>query len=406
MNKIQPITTLRDTAEIEKELKNSKEPIILTKNGYPDLIVLSPEQYEDLSRGGSISSPSKGNSTLQKELPSFSSAQDNPLGFVKVRSTTFPISVGGVEKNKLSLIKTVEQAERDGVKVLVLPELCLTGYTCGDLFLSKSMQKKTEEAIHHIVEWSKDYPIFFAFGAPVAKGNCLFNCAIIVCQGHLLGVVPKSNIPNYGEFYELRHFAPSEKGLSNIEIAGISYPFGCEQIFVDANYLPLKIGVEICEDVWVPDTPSTELALAGATVILNLSASKEVVGKKEFRENLVSSTSARLCAAYLYADAGAGESSTDLVFASNNIIAENGKILAKSPLFKMQDATTEIDLERILSERRKRTTFENEGEADFTKIYFAMPLEKLASLSRHRSMNPFIPETAEVDLDRVHLIIQ
>jgi len=403
MNKIQPITTLRDTAKIEKELQGSDDPLILTKNGYPDLIVLSPESYEKLVLGGKPVPP-KTSSNVAKPI-SFAMKQDDPLGFVKARAASVAIEVGGVEHNEKAIEAVVARAAKDGVKVLVLPELCLTGYTCGDLFLSKSMQKKTEEAIHHIVEWSKDYPIFFAFGAPVAKGNCLFNCAIIVCQGHLLGVVPKSNIPNYGEFYELRHFAPSEKGLSNIEIAGISYPFGCEQIFVDANYLPLKIGVEICEDVWVPDTPSTELALAGATVILNLSASNEVVGKKEFRENLVSSTSARLCAAYLYADAGAGESSTDLVFASNNIIAENGKILAKTPLFAMKEATSEIDLERLLAERRKMNSFGNHGENDFQLIPFSLSLNRPDKLLRHYSRNPFIPEQKEVDLERAQLIL-
>src|SRR5574344_1546665 len=406
MNKIQPITTLRDTAEIEKELKNSKEPIILTKNGYPDLIVLSPEQYEDLSRGGSISSPSKGNSTLQKELPSFSSAQDNPLGFVKVRSTTFPISVGGVEKNKLSLIKTVEQAERDGVKVLVLPELCLSGYTCGDLFLSKALQHRVEVAIREITLWSESHSIFFVFGAPLSQGNCLFNCAVAICHGEILGVIPKSYLPTYGEFYEKRHFTPADETNRLIEIDGHSFRFGKKFIFVDKNYLALKIGIEICEDVWVPDTPSTAAALAGATVLLNLSASNEVVGKKEYRENLVSSTSARLCAAYIYADAGDGESSTDLVFGSHNLVAENGKILAESPLFAMESATSEIDLERLISERKRMNTFGNAKANDFEIVPFELPLSVPSKLLRHYSRNPFIPEGKKVDLDRVSLIIK
>lgn len=403
MNKIQPITTLRDTAKIEKELQGSEDPLILTKNGYPDLIVLSPEQYEKLV---SSSRPVVSKTAISSiKQVSFSTPQDDPLGFVKVRSASVGIEVGGVEHNEKAIKDLVSKAVKEDVKVLVLPELCLTGYTCGDLFLSKAMQKKAEQAIHHIVEWSKDYPIFFAFGAPLAKGNNLFNCAIIVCQGHLLGVIPKSNIPNYGEFYELRHFAPAEEGLSSIEIDGVSYPFGCKQIFVDQNYLPLKIGIEICEDVWVPDTPSTQAALAGATLILNLSASNEVVGKKEFRENLVSSTSARLCAAYLYADAGAGESSTDLVFASNNIIAENGKILAKTPLFAMEEATSEVDLERLLAERRKMNSFGNRKENDFQFVPFTLPLARPKKLFRHYSKNPFIPEQKEIDLSRVQLIL-
>jgi NAD+ synthase (glutamine-hydrolysing) len=323
MNKIQPITTLRDTAKIEKELKGSSEPIILTKNGYPALVVLSPEQYENLQQNKPIFA--EKSITLMTNQPEFCAQQDHPLGMVKVRAASVKIHVAGVEENKKAILEAVEEAEKDGVKVLVLPELCLTGYTCGDLFLSKSLQKKVETSIHQIVLWSKGHAILFAFGAPLGQGNCLYNCAVVVADGAILGVVPKSYLPTYGEFYEMRHFTPAPDGAGLIEIAGVSYPFSKKQLFVDERYLPLKIGIEICEDVWVPETPSTALALAGADVLLNLSASNEVVGKKEYREQLVEATSARLCAAYLYADAGDGESTTDFVFASNNIVAENGK---------------------------------------------------------------------------------
>jgi NAD+ synthase (glutamine-hydrolysing) len=404
MNKIQPITTLRDTTKIEKELKGGNSPIILTKNGYPDFVLLSPEHYAALSEGNSrLQSPSVSSSLPQPI--SFSCVQDDPLGFVKVRSASVAIEVGGIEHNEKAIEEVVERADHDGVKVLVLPELCLSGYTCGDLFLSKALQKKVEVCVTRLVAWSANHDLFFVFGAPLSRGNSLFNCAVVVCHGHLLGVVPKSNIPNYGEFYEMRHFTPAPDGAGLIEIAGVSYPFSKKQLFVDERYLPLKIGIEICEDVWVPDTPSTKEALAGATVILNLSASNEVVGKKEYRESLISSTSARLCAAYLYADAGEGESSTDLVFASNNLVAENGKILAETPLFAMKEATTEIDLERLLSERKRMNTFGNAPEADFQIVPFSLELKPLAKLSRHYSMNPFIPEQKEVDLDRVNLII-
>jgi|LAHS01.1.fsa_nt_gb NAD+ synthase (glutamine-hydrolysing) len=406
MNKIQPITTLRDTAEIEKELKGSKDPIILTKNGYPDLVVLSPEQYDSLLDEGGASLLSKTKNPLPVVLPFFSSEQDNPLGFVKVRAATFPIAVAGVEKNKQSLIAKVEEAERDGVKVLALPELCLSGYTCGDLFLAKTLQKKVESAIPEIASWSKDHDIFFVFGAPLSQGNCLFNCAVAVCHGEILGVVPKSYLPTYGEFYEKRHFTPANDSNSLIEIAGHSYRFGKKLLFVDRRYLALKIGIEICEDVWVPDTPSTAAALAGATVLLNLSASNEVVGKKEYRENLVSSTSARLCAAYVYADAGDGESSTDLVFGSHNLVAENGKILAETPLFAMESATSEIDLERLLSERKRMNTFGNAKENDFEIVPFDLGLDVPEKLLRHYSRNPFIPEGKNIDLERVSLIIK
>lgn len=403
MNKIQPITTLRDTAKIEKQLKGSSEPIILTKNGYPDLIVLSPEQYENLQQNQPIPSQNKGHSFL--EQPAFSQEQDHPLGMVKVRAASVKIHLAAVEKNQAAILAAVTEAEEVGVKVLVLPELCLTGYTCGDLFLSKSLQKKVEVAVHEIVLWSKGHSILFAFGAPLVQGNCLYNCAVVVFNGAILGVVPKSYLPTYGEFYEKRHFTAAGDEISTIEIDGVSARFGRKLIFVDANYLPLKVAVEICEDLWVPNTPSTAAALAGATLILNLSASNEVVGKKEYRENLVSAASSRLCAGYLYADAGDGESSTDLVFASHNLVAENGKILAESPLFKMESATSEIDLERLLAERRRMNTFGNEPNASFQKIPFSLSLPRLEKLSRHFSRNPFIPERKEVDLERVSLIL-
>ena len=218
-------------------------------------------------------------------------------------------------------------------------------------------------------------------------------------------MIPKSHLPTYGEFYEKRHFTPAKEGIDAIEIDGISSRFGKNLLFVDENYLPLKIAVEICEDLWVPDTPSTAAALAGATLILNLSASNEVVGKKEFRQNLVGAASSRLCAGYVYADAGDGESSTDLVFASHNIIAENGKILAESPIFKMENATSEIDLERLLAERRKMNTFGNSEESSFLKVPFKLSLVRIEKLNRHFSRNPFIPEGKNIDLNRVNLIL-
>lgn len=403
MNKIQPITTLRDTAKIEKQLKESPEPIVLTKNGYPDLVVLSPEQFENLQQNQSNSCRNALFSTL--EQPTFSAAQDQPLGLIKVRSASIKVHVAGVEENKQAILAQVKAAEEAGVKVLVLPELCLTGYTCGDLFLSKSLQKKVESAVDEIALWSKGHPILFAFGAPLTQGNSLYNCAVVVENGTILGVVPKSYLPTYGEFYEKRHFAPASEEIGVMEIDGASVRFGKKLLFIDANYLPLKIAVEICEDLWVPNTPSTAAALAGATLILNLSASNEVVGKKEYRENLVRAASSRLCAGYLYADAGDGESSTDLVFASHNLVAENGKILAESPLFQMESATSEIDLERLLAERRKMNTFGNVGEAVFLKIPFSLSLPRLEKLTRHFSRNPFIPEGSKIDLNRVSLIL-
>jgi NAD+ synthase (glutamine-hydrolysing) len=404
MENIKPITELRNTSKIEKYLQNSSEPLIFTKNGYADLVVLSPEQYDELTQKGApipLAKPFKPVARVRADK-----AQSDPLGFVRVRAATIKVEVAGVEHNKEEIKKAVIKAQNDGVKVLALPELCLSGYTCGDLFLSKSLQKNVEKAIDELVSFSKDYDVFFSFGAPLNHLNSLYNCAVNVYKGQLLGVTPKSYLPNYGEFYERRHFTPAPASLAEMEINGKAYPFGSKIIYVDEDYLNLRIAVEICEDVWVPDTPSTKAALAGADVFLNLSSSNEVVGKKEYRRELVSSTSSRLCGAYIYADSGEGESSTDLVFGSHNLICENGKTLAETPLFAMKEATSEIDLEQILSERRKMTTFRNLHDGEFMNVYFSMPLQRPETLLRHYSMNPFIPEKKEVDLERVSLILR
>jgi NAD+ synthase (glutamine-hydrolysing) len=399
MKNIQPITALRNTATLEEDLKEIDGPLFITKNGYSDLVILSPEYYESLIRGRKSDFT---RSSTKEETP-ISAPQSDPMGFVKVAAFTTPVEVCGVSHNEEEIKKAVIEANKIGVKVLVLPELCLTGYTCGDMFFSATLHQAAERAIKELESWSKDYDVLFVYGAPLSHNNSYYNCAIVTYKGKILGVVPKSNLPNYCEFYEKRHFqeAPKENGL--IEIGGVSYPFGTKFLFVDMNYLKLKIAVEVCEDLWVPDTPSTKAALAGADLILNLSASNEVVGKKEYRDNLVAMTSARLYSAYVYSDAGDGESTTDLVFSGHNIVAENGKILAESPLFSMEGAISEVDLERVLSERRKTTSFGNVDEG-FESIYFSMPLSR-PELTRHYAMNPFIPESKEIDLDLVKLIL-
>jgi NAD+ synthase (glutamine-hydrolysing) len=403
MKNIQPITTLRNTGKLEKELKRKAGPIFITKNGYSDLVILTPEEYESLVERDTIPLPDK--LVPKKEETPVKCAQDDPFGFIKVRAQSVEVEVCGVKHNVAEIKKAVEKASRDNVSILVLHELCLSAYTCGDMFLSSTLQNAVAEAIKDLEKWSKDYKVFFSFGAPLAKGNSLYNCAVNICHGKILGVTPKSFLPNYSEFYERRHFAPAPVENSLIEIAGVSYPFGTKLIYVDENYLKLRIAVEICEDAWVPETPSTFAALMGADVILNLSASNEVVGKREYREELVKMTSARLGAGYIYADAGDGESTTDLVFAGHNIIAENGKVLASSKLFAMEAATADLDLEKLLSERRRTTSYGNREIAGFTNIYFSLHLAVPKILDRHYSMNPFIPESSGIDLERVSLIL-
>ncbi len=401
--KIQPITALRDTTKLETDLKENDGLIYITKNGYESFVLLSPENYDSLTKNANISyhtpKDNKSNPFEAKGLE-----QSDPLGFVNVRSSTINIEVGGVKHNEGEIIKKVHQASKDHVSILCLNELCLTGYTCNDIFQYQTILDQTEKSIIVIAKETKNDDVFFVIGAPLRKGNDLYNCAIAIHKGKILGVVPKTFIPNYGEFYEARWFKNAPENNSSIIIGNKTYPFGTNLIFIDENYLNLKIGIEICEDLWAPNTPSTKLALAGANVILNLSASNETVGKASYRKDLVRMTSARLRCAYIYSDAGDGESTTDLVFASHNIIAENGGILTETKLFCMEEATATIDLEKLISGRIKTSTF-NGDDSSFTYIPFEMELSVPENILRHYSRNPFIPEQKEIDLSRVQTIL-
>jgi len=404
MKKIQPITALRDTTKLESDLSANGGCLFITKNGYSDFVILSPDEYECLTSDKRLTfvSPECQKNPLKAH---HSALFSDPLGFVRTRAESLHIEVCGISHNIKEIEDAVERAEKDKVSILVLPELCLTGYTAEDMFMTSTLQNKVFGAIKEITTFSANREVFFVFGAPLIYGNAIYNCAVVIQKGKVLGVIPKSHLPNYSEFYEKRHFteAPKENGI--IDIAGEEIPFGTRLLFVDENYPDLKIGVEICEDAWVPDTPSTVAAKNGADVILNLSASNEVVGKKEFRENLISSLSARLCCAYLYASAGEGESTTDLVFSAHDIIAENGKILGETRLFGDGIITADIDIEKLMAERRKMTSFGNAEYATYDVVYFSMPLSKPLVLKRHYPQNPFIPEEAGINLERVSLIL-
>ncbi len=401
--KIQPITALRDTTKLENDLKENDGLMYITKNGYESFVLLLPENYESLTKD-KMPIRNDGSNFMTKTLELDETNLSDPLGFVNVRASTINVEVGGVKQNEAEIIKKVHQAHKDHVSILCLNELCLTGYTSNDIFLFQTILDQSEKSITAIAKETREDDVFFVIGAPLRKGNDLYNCAIAIYKGEILGVVPKTFIPNYGEFYEARWFKNAPNGNSSVLIAGKTYPFGTNLIFIDKNYPSLKIGIEICEDLWAPNTPSTNLALAGANVILNLSASNETVGKASYRRDLVKMTSARLRCAYLYSDAGDGESTTDLVFASHNIVAENGGILAETELFSMKDATATIDLEKLISGRIKTSTF-NGDDSSFDFVPFSMKLETPDKILRHYSRNPFIPEQEEIDLKRVQTIL-
>ena len=280
-------------------------------------------------------------------------------GFIKVAAATPKIRLADPAYNAQQIITLMKEAAGLGVKVMVFPELCLTGYSCGDLFLQPTLIRGAEEALRTVLEETRELDVIAAVGLPIQSNNGLYNCAAVIHKGDILGVAPKTHIPNYGEFYEGRWFTPCNGEWNETltpQDSGLKFGnYGSVgQCLIDCPVLPgLKIAVEICEDLWAVDPPSRRLAEAGATLILNLSASNEVIGKAAYRRELVESQSARCVCGYVYADAGEGESTADLVFAGHNIIAENGVILAENR-FHTGLTISEIDVDKLAYERRRQ----------------------------------------------------
>lgn len=311
-------------------------------------------------------------------------------GFLKTAAATPTIRVADPAYNAQEIAGLLKQAARQGVKFLVFPELCLTGYTCGDLFLQPLLLSGAEQGLAAILEESKSLPLLAAVGLPVAVEGKLYNCAAVFSQGKLLGLVPKLHIPNYSEFYEQRHFTSGAGTAGEVTLCGQTVPFGEKLLFRCEDFPLFTAGFEICEDLWVAQPPSGDLAEAGALVIGNLSASDEMIGKEDYRRQLVSSQSARLVSGYVYADAGYGESSTDLIFAGHNLIGENGSILTESKLFENQLVATELDLFKLAQERRRLTTYRQGREGDFRVVSFSLPVEE-TTLTRWVDPHPFVP---------------
>ncbi len=311
-------------------------------------------------------------------------------GFLKTAAATPTIRVADPAYNAQEIAGLLKQAARQGVKFLVFPELCLTGYTCGDLFLQPLLLSGAEQGLAEILEESKSLPLLAAVGLPVAVEGKLYNCAAVFSQGKLLGLVPKLHIPNYSEFYEQRHFTSGAGTAGEVTLCGQTVPFGEKLLFRCEDFPLFTAGFEICEDLWVAQPPSGDLAEAGALVIGNLSASDEMIGKEDYRRQLVSSQSARLVSGYVYADAGYGESSTDLIFAGHNLIGENGSILTESKLFENQLVATELDLFKLAQERRRLTTYRQGREGDFRVVSFSLPVEE-TTLTRWVDPHPFVP---------------
>lgn len=330
-------------------------------------------------------------------------------GFITVAAGTPKIRVADCRYNAEQIFTLMREADKQGVKVLALPELCLTGYTCGDLFLQETLLNGAEEGLRTILEATKNLDLVAAVGLPVRDRwhNKLYNCAAVIQKGEILGLVPKTYLPNYGEFYEQRWFAASDgpDGVDDdFELCGQSVCLNSNGIFACDSVPDLVIGVEICEDLWAPEPPSTSLARRGATIILNLSASNETVGKAAYRRSLVTGQSGRLVCGYVYADAGEGESTTDLVFVGHNMIAENGVLLAERR-FATGLTVSEIDVEKLAAERRRMNTFTFPAKGpDVWRMSFDLPVTK-TRLTRHISPTPFVPEDAESRQDRCSEIL-
>lgn len=311
-------------------------------------------------------------------------------GFIKVAAATPDIRVADVDYNKGQIIKQMDEAAEVGAKIIVFPELCITGYTCSDLFLQDILLNSAKKALVEIAEHTKNLDALVFVGVPIAVGGELYNVAAALNHGNILGFTTKSFLPNYGEFYEMRQFRPGPKKAEKILFGGKEIPFGPQLLFVENQMANLIVSAEICEDVWSPVPPSIEAAREGATVIVNCSASDETIGKASYREALISGQSARLISGYIYANAGEGESTTDLVFGGHNLIAENGTILAEAKRFSNGIIYTEFDVQKIANERRKNTTFTETQEHVLPRIPFGLEQTETI-LTRTFPSRPFVP---------------
>ena len=325
-------------------------------------------------------------------------------GFVKVAAATPDIRVADVEFNTQNIINVMEEAQKNGAKILVFPELCVTGYTCSDLFDHSVLLKASRKALLEIAENTSDKDMLVFVGAPLEVNGKLYNVAAAMNQGEILGFTTKTFLPNYGEFYEMRQFTPGPQTVREITFEGKKIPFGPQILFQAEGMEELVVAAEICEDVWSPIPPSIQAALEGATVIVNCSASDETIGKDTYRRALISGQSARLISGYIYANAGEGESTTDLVFGGHNIIAENGTILKESSRYVNEIVYSEIDLQRITGERRKNTTFQPLDEETLVRVPFTVE-ETKTFLTRTFPKKPFVPSDEQTRAQRCEEIL-
>lgn len=329
-------------------------------------------------------------------------------GFIRTACVSPRLKVADCVFNSEQIVKEAGAASKGGASVIVFPELSITAYTCGDLFFQQALLRSAEEQLALIIKKTAKLNALIFAGLPLARTEGIYNCAAAFCNGQLLALYAKSYLPNYGEFYERRQFTPFQQNMETqfITFAGFeNVPFGTDILLQSESDSSLTLACEICEDLWVPLPPSSRHVLAGATVIANLSAGNEIIGKAEYRRNLVKSQSARSICAYLYANAGMDESTQDMVFAGHNMIVENGSLLGESALFSNEPVFADIDLERLCQERRKTTSFgysvnNSPLAADYTTVFFDLKTTGTSSaagakFTRYIDAHPFVPNDLE-----------
>lgn len=333
-------------------------------------------------------------------------------GFVKVCAVTPAIKVADVEFNTNEIIRAIKESSAAGSQLTVFPELCICGYTCGDLFNQKALTDAVLNAIIDIKRATENINTLVFVGAPIKHSNRLFNCAVALSNGKILGIVPKTYIPNYGEFYERRHFVPATDSVGYIKIDNEIVPFRTDIIFRADNFEEFTVSAELCEDLWAPISPSLRHTQAGANIVVNLSCSDETVGKSQYRRSLVKMQSGKLISGYVYCDAGDGESTTDMAFAGHNIIAENGVILAESKLFENTSVYGEIDVEMLAAERQRMSSgyYNADNNNRFCDYSRYLVVDFTAAdgndeISRNFSKTPFVPEDDYSLRERNELIL-
>lgn len=328
-------------------------------------------------------------------------------GFVKVAAASPELKVADVKFNASKIEEEIAAQAKAGTEILVFPELSLCGYTCGDLFLQPALTEGCKSALKEIADFTSGISMLVFVGLPLEYNGKLYNCAAAVCRGKVLGIVPKAHIPNYSEFYEKRYFTPAPEENTHLfwRDSDCETEFGANCIFVDEKNPDVRVACEICEDLWAGNSPSVRHAAHGATIVVNLSASDETIGKADYRRTLVKAQSGKNVCAYVYADAGAGESTTDMVFAGHNLIAENGSVLAESELFSGKAAVAEIDVAFLSAERRKLTTFRASDNQDGYRVIAASFCGEGDLSLRRVSRLPFVPEESGALGERAELIL-